>query len=216
MKATRWLRRVALTASTVALLGCASLLPKATPPPAFYALGSAQEIAAPAQSGAATGPTLIVGPPRAASGFDSAQMIYIRQPHRLERFADSEWVDTPARMAHSLIVAALAPGTHWRVVVSGSSAAAGDLRLDTELIRLQHDFTRSPSRVRLTLRATLVDTASRRVLAWREIDAGAVAPSEDAYGGVLAAQRAMQAALISLRDFCEETAVHWKSAPPSR
>ncbi|MGG2343650.1 ABC-type transport auxiliary lipoprotein family protein, partial [Aeromonas veronii] len=87
-----------------------------------------------------------------------------------EYFAHSEWIDTPARMIAPGIVAALEGTGAFRAVVLAPSAAAGDLRLDVEIIRLQQEFDRSPSRTRFTLRAYLVDSDSRQVLAWREFD----------------------------------------------
>jgi cholesterol transport system auxiliary component len=83
-------------------------------------------------------------------------------------------------------------------------AASGDLRLDTMIVRLQHEFQSQPSRVRFTLRATLVDDKTRRVLAWREFEATAPARTEDAYGGVLAANQAVQAVLVELSAFCAQ------------
>lgn len=201
--------------------GCAGLLPKAPPPPSFYALDGfatstspKRAVPAPGARPLNLGPTLIVNPPHAAAGFDSARLIYVRQAHHLQYFAHSEWVDTPARMAAPLIVAALQRSTRLSAVLLTPSSAHGDLRLDTEILRLQHDFTASPSRVRLSLRVTLVDNATRRVLAWRELDHMSVAPSEDAYGGVVAANVAWQAALADLVNFAEEAASRWQPPPP--
>jgi cholesterol transport system auxiliary component len=149
---------------------------------------------------------LIINPPHAAPGFDSPRIIYVRETHKLEYFAHSEWVDPPARMLAPLLVAAVENTGAFRAVVLTPSAAAGDLRLDTEIIRLQHEFQTQPSRVRFTLRAYLVDDKTRRVLAWREFDAAVPAASEDPYGGVVAANRAVQTVLENLSAFCAEAA----------
>jgi len=159
-----------------------------------------------------TAPTLIVNPPHAASGFDSQRIIYVRGAHQLEYFAHSEWVDTPARMLAPLVVTAVENSGAFRAVVLTPSAAAGDLRLDTEIVRLQHDFGSQPSRVRFTLRAYIVDNTTRRVLAWREFDETVATASEDPYGGVVAANRAAQTVLDQLASFCAEAAVNWQ--PP--
>ena len=53
--------------------------------------------------------------------------------------------------------------------------------------------------------------ATRQVLAWREFDSVVPSSSEDPYGGVLAANLAVQKALESLAAFCAETA---RSARP--
>ena len=122
----------------------------------------------------------------------------------MEYFARSEWIDTPARMLAPLIVAAIQSSSAFRAVAPTSSAARGEFRLDTEILRLQHDFGASPSRVRFTLRAYLIETDSNRVVAWRDLDATAVAASEDPLGGVAAANRAVQEVLEALAGFCAE------------
>lgn len=191
-----------------ALLGCSALSPAAAPPTAFYSLDSSVAVAPklpPAMAmPALTAPTLLLSSPHAAAGFDGAHIIYVRVPHQINYFAHSEWVDPPARMIAPLLLAAIEKTGSFRAVVLRPGAAAGELRLDTEIIRLQHEFLSRPSRVRFTLRATLVDDKTRRVLAGREFEAIALASSEDAYGGVLAANRAVQTVLENLSQFLTE------------
>jgi cholesterol transport system auxiliary component len=185
-----------------ALGACGFLNPTATPHPAFYSLDGmpgAASTAAPAGA-----PTLVVNPPHAAAGFDSQRIIYVREAHRLEYFANSEWVDPPARMLAPLLATAAERSGAFGAVVMTPTAATGELRLETEIVRLQHEFHARPSRVRFTLRAYLVDDKTRRVLAWREFEAAAPAASEDPYGGVVAANRAVQAVLAQLSAFCAE------------
>jgi cholesterol transport system auxiliary component len=193
----------------LALCACGVLSPSSTPHPAFYSLDRARGVAPAAAPAAA--PTLIVNPPHAAAGFDSQRIIYVREAHKLEYFAHSEWVDTPPRMLAPLIVAAVENTGAFRAVVPTPSAAVGDLRLDTEIVRLQHDFGSRPSRVRFTLRAYIVDNTTRRVLAWREFDETAAAASEDPYGGVVAANRAVQTVLEHLASFCSNAAGNWQA-----
>ena len=206
--------RLCAAALSVALAGGCGAFGPTTPQPSFYSLDSARiESRAPMRSPATvsqTAPTLIVNPPHAATGYDSQRIIYVRKAHQLEYFAHNEWVDTPARMVAPLIVAAVENSGTFRAVVLTPSAAAGDLRLDAEIMRLQHDFGSQPSRVQFTLRAYIVDNTTRRVLAWREFDETVAAASEDPYGGVVAANRAVQAVLEQLAGFCTEAARNWQ------
>lgn len=193
---------------------CSAWRPTESAPPTFYSLdGARAQSEAPETPRAAkltAAPTLIVNPPRAAAGFNSQRMVYVRTAHQLEYYAHSEWIDSPARMMAPLIVAAIEAGGAFRAVVQTPSVAAGELRLDTEIIRLQHELSGAPSRVRLTLRAYLVDNTTRRVLAWREFEQSVAVASEDPYGAVVAANRATQAALQQLAQFCAETAGAWQ------
>ena len=209
--------RLCLVVPLLALLGgCSALSPTATPQPFFYSLDNVRLEAPVTTKTTATQsvsrPTLIVNPPHAASGFDSKHIIYIRKAHTLEYYAHSEWNDTPARMIAPLIVAAVENSGAFRAVVRTPSAAAGDLRLDTEIIRLQLDTVSTPSQVRFTLRAYLVNNSSRDVLAWREFDETVAVTSEDPYGSVVAANHAVQNALGKLAGFCAEATALWPSA----
>ena len=202
----RWGCLIAAGLCVLALGGCSVLKPTNTPPPTFYALDDTRAKAATMPAPAPTAPTLIVGPSRAAAGFDSQRIIYVREPHKLEYFAHSEWVDPPTRMLGPLMVGAIERSGAFRAVVLTPASAAGDMRLDTEIVRLQHEFQTQPSQVRFTLRATLVDDRTRRVIAWREIDSAVPASSDDPYGGVVAANLAVQAVLEKLAAFCAAAA----------
>lgn len=204
----RRLGAAALALVTLPLIsGCELLRPSVSAHPKFYALSNARDAtsAAPAALLAApAAPTLIVSPPHAAAGFDSQRMMYQRQADQLEYFAHNEWIDTPARMLAPLIVHAVERSGAFRAVAQTPSVAAGEIRLDTEILRLQHEFLNTPSRVRFTLRAYLVDSRTRRVIATREFDTTVTAASEDPHGGVVAANRAVQTALENLATFCAE------------
>lgn len=208
----RFARQSRLCAAALLLAltsACGALNPTTTPQPSFYSLDNAgidAHSASPVPSiTSLTAPTLIVNPPHAASGITSPRIIYVRTAHKLEYFAHSEWVDPPARMLAPLIVAALEKSGAFRAVVLTPSAAVGDLRLDTEIVRLQHEFYNQPSRVRFTLRAYLVENKTRHVLAWREFDVTVPSASEDPYGGVVAANHAVQTVLQHLSAFCIES-----------
>ena len=189
--------------------GCSALRPAAVDQPYFYSLDA--KAPASASKPSSTAPTLIVNPPHSAPGFSSQRIVYVREMHQLEYYAHSEWIDSPARMLAPLIADAIGNSGAFRAVVRTPSAADGDLRLDTEIVRLQHELTVRPGRVRFTLRATLVDNTTREVLAWHEFDESAPAASETPYGGVLAANQAVQTVLEQLAGWCAEMAGRWKA-----
>lgn len=210
----RRLARAAATSLLAALLStaCSSWIPAKPAAPTFYALDGGPAAPAPAGRGEAT---LIVQPTHAAAGYDSARIVYRREPHSPATYTQSEWVDSPARMLTPLIVASLqARPDAFRAVLTAPSAALTDLRLDTDIVRLQQEFDgqAAGSRVRFTLRATLTHTATRRVVASRVFDETAPAPSDDARGGVAAANQAVQAALAKLGGFCAEAAAGQRQA----
>lgn len=205
----------AAVSCTVLAAGCGSLLPKQAAPALTYTLeGEPRASAAVARLAVASAPgampTLIVSSPRAAPGYDGPQMVYVRVAYQLEHFARSEWADTPARMLAPLIVAALETTAGLRAVGPASGGVEADLRLDTEVLQLQQEFGGGPSRVRFALRATLFDKLSRQVISSQVFDETVTSASEDAYGGVVAANRAVQGVLEQLSRHCALAAESWR------
>lgn len=214
--APRGMRRAVLGAAfgtaLLTLTACSVLRPAATQPPVLYLLVDAPPgpMAAPKPTSVSAGtaptlPTLLVNPVQAASGFDSQRLVYLRDDHQLTYFAHSEWADPPARMLGPLLVAAIGQTGAFGSVVLSPASVAGDVRLTTQIIRLQHNFQTQPSRVQFTLRAYLTNETTRKVLAWREFSAEAPAASENAQGGVAAANVAVQDVLAQLAQFLATT-----------
>ncbi|MBC7708862.1 MAG: membrane integrity-associated transporter subunit PqiC [Rhizobacter sp.] len=198
------------------LSGCASLLPKPVAAPTLYILeakaapATALPSNAPAQATARV--TLVVNTPRADAGFDSPHMMYVREPYKLEYFVHSEWVDTPSRMLLPMIVLSVGKAGAFKTVVPATIAATGELTLDAEIVRLQQDFSVKPSRVVFTVRVYVLDTQTRKTIAWRELEAVVAATSDDPAGGVVAANRAVQIALQQVADFCVEAEKLWQAS----
>jgi cholesterol transport system auxiliary component len=196
-------RRVWMPLLASSLAGCGGLLPKPPAPPSRYALDDGAAV----QSGptaAAGAPVLLVAQARAAAGFDTAQMRHLGATMALQAYTQSEWVAPPAEMLAPLLVQALQRSGAFRAVLLAPSSARADLRLETELIRLQQDFRRRPSELQLTLRVLLIDLGTRRALGTRSFEQRLPAVSEDALGGVLAARQASSQVLRELADFCAE------------
>lgn len=206
---TTWHGHLAALAPTAAILalavgGCTAL-PPLPPPDNLYVLEATTSPVTPKAS-ARRDAVLAVSPPRARAGFDTAQMIWVRQVHGLETYAHNRWADTPAHMLAPLIKQTLERSGAFRAVVLSPSGVSAKWHLDTEIVRLHQDFTVKPSEVRLTLGAQLIDTATQRVIASAEFDETEKCESEDAYGGVQAANRALERLLVRVAEFCAANA----------
>jgi cholesterol transport system auxiliary component len=183
----------------LALGGCATLQPSKEPPPRLYVLEAAPGGRGPGATAGA--PAILVAEPRARAGYDTPAMIYRRRPHEVESYAKSQWADPPARMLAPLLVQSLEAGGRFQAVPAASGVAAG-VRLDTEIEELLQDFTVHPSRIRFALRAQIVDLPARAVASTRVFEALEDAPSDDPYGGVVAANRAVAHVLGDLSEWC--------------
>lgn len=200
-----------IAASLLALGGCASsVLPVPGAAPALFTLSADGDASGtpPAAAPSRARATLVVNLPRAAPGYDTARIAYVRGPLEIEYFAHSQWVDTPPSMLAPMMVRAIERTGAFHAVLGAPTSAAGQFRLESELVRLQQDFSTRPSQVRLTLRAALVDAATRRVVTSREFDARVAAPADDPYGGAAAAQQAAGQVLAELAAFCAGAPIH--------
>jgi cholesterol transport system auxiliary component len=143
-----------------------------------------------------------VAMPHARAGYDNDLMAYTRRPKEIEYYSRNRWADTPARMLAPAIAQALEHTHGFRAVLAAPSAVPVDLRLDTELVRLQQDFSVHPSRIDMTVRVQLFGTNPARALASAQFDEVEDAASDDAYGGVGAANRALSRLVARVADFC--------------
>ena len=189
--------------------GCAMLTPSRVPEIKLYMLDGDDTPPAVAASGSLT---VTVNPPRAAAGFDSPRMVYVRAEHQLEYFAQSAWVESPADMLAPLLVRAIARQGAFRASMSPGSRARSDVQMEVEILRLQQEFDGLPSRVRFTLRVGLVASADRRVLATREFESIVASSSEDARGGVVAANLATRRVLADVANWSGTVAQQWRDS----
>ncbi len=181
----------------VLLLGGCALQPGGQTQ-ATYVLNSVGDVKPVARPGHAV---LVVMPPQAEPGFDTAGIVYTRTPLRLDYYNQSRWADTPARMLATLLVATLDKTRAFRAVVTLPSSVTADYQLDVVLLQLQQEFFHHPSEVRLALRVSLIRSATNRVMASRRFQDVEAAPSDDAYGGVQAANKALARLLGEIARF---------------
>jgi len=148
--------------------------------------------------------TLLVTLPRAQAGYDTPRMAYVQRAHALSYFAKHRWADAPSRMLATLMVQTLENSGQFHAVALAPSPASADLRLDTELVALHHDFTQQPSRAVITLRAQLIDRSTGEIVATRLFNQSEASDSETPYGGVAATNRAVKRVLVELAEFCSQ------------
>jgi cholesterol transport system auxiliary component len=161
----------------------------------------------------APGPVLLVPAPRAGPGLEGPRIAYLLRPNQLQYFSKSQWVEPPARLLGPLVIRALERTGRFQAVTALAQGTSPALRLDVELARLQQEFTSRPSRVRCTLRLQLIDLVGHRVIGTREVEAVEPAPSEDAAGGIIAANAAVRRTLAEAAEWCGEVGDRWRAEP---
>ncbi len=89
----------------------------------------------------------------------------------------------------------------FKAVVNAPFTGESQFRLDTRLIKLQHEFFCCPSKVRMIMHAVLVDNNCHQAIAERVFEVVVIAPQNNPYGGVLAANKATRILLSQVADF---------------
>ena len=154
------------------------------------------------------GPVMLVSQPQAEPGFETQRMVYIKRPYELEYYAVNQWADTPVRMFTPLMVQALNQNDAWRAVIPLPSSIRGDYRLDMHGFLLQQEFLQQPSRVRVVVRMQLVDLKESTILSTRIFEVVENATSENPYGGVQAANRAVAGLLDQIGSWLRQCVQH--------
>ena len=193
---------------------CSTLLSKQSLQMTYYSLDAAEFKLPRGESVIANYalPTLIINTPKAAAGYDTRRMMYTRAPHKLEFFAQNEWIDTPARMLQALIMTTIFNTRSFKAVLLKHDRVKSELRLDCEIVKLIQSFNVKPSQVQFVLRATIIDNVTNKVVAYREFDERVNAVLDNPNGGAIAANQAVNAALEKLALFSKDTISIWNKA----
>ncbi len=191
------------SAMVVFLSSCVSVGPKSKDVPGTYIF----EVT-PVERGQSVqlsgGPIVSVGVPRAAAGYDTGRMAYMRETGKLEYFSVHRWADTPARMLQPLLVNALEGTGSFQAVVMAPSSIKGDVRLDTELVRLRQIFLSADrSQVQLTLRFQLI--AGGKVLGTYLFERSMETSSPTPQGGAATVNRLLEEFLAEATLFTKQT-----------
>ena len=147
---------------------------------------------------------LLISQPKARAGYETARMAYLLRPHEVSYYALNQWADTPARMFAALLTQTMKKTGLWRAIVQAPSAVKADYRLDCDNLALEQQFFSRPSRMRVAMRALLIDNKRQNVIGGRDFEVFETAPSEDAYGGVLAANRAAAELLEQIAEWVRQ------------
>lgn len=201
------MRRLSASLLMLGLAGCALLPDQASREPiqAYVLTGRNTRILSPVQE---RGPRVRVSLPQAWPGYDSPRIAYVKRPYEVNYYAYSEWADTPSRLIEPLLIRALEGSGRFSVVLSESSRAVADLRLDTEIISFHHEYLNHLSQGRVVLRAQLIDLAKGDVLGTRTFQAVTPAVSEGPYSGVKAISESLERVLNEIVAFCIKAALN--------
>jgi len=193
-----------LVCALLVLVSACALGPVETSAPRTYFLNPEISWKNPRAAGARTrAAVLLITQPRAQAGFDTARMAYLLRPYEVNYYAFNQWVDTPARLLHRIMVENLDKSGLWSAVLQIPSALQAQYRLDCNDLILEQQFFSRPSRARLALRAQIVETISQKLLASRYFEYLEDAPTDDAYGGVLAANHAAVKLITEMADWLD-------------
>jgi len=189
----------------ITFLGC-TLGPRPTGVEHTYSLSPAiAPEKAHRQTETAPAGTLMVTLPKAQPGFDTPRMVYSLRPHEITYYASNRWADTPARMLMGPLLRTLEQSGLWRHVVQMPTPARADYRLDCHNLSLEQQFSSNSSRVRLALRAQIIDLKLQTVIGSRDFEVFEGAPTDNPYGGVIAANRAAAKLLEEIVSWLDST-----------
>lgn len=187
------MHRVLMIAVLLVLAGC-SFGPVATPTINTYSLEAPSAVS---KASKRHDQTLLVLPTAVAPGLQTRRMLYVTKPHQINAFAQNQWQAPPAAMINNALVQVLRASHAYHAVVTPPFSGESQLRLQTKLIELEQNFMVQPSQVSLVVAAQMIDRTNKVITSVQYAQQTA-APEETPYGGVIAANQALQIVLAKL------------------
>jgi len=198
--------RLRLLFALLALLGACALRPSETFAPNTYFLNpelSWKNLRP--STGRNARAFLLITLPTAQPGFETQRMAYLLRPYEIHYYGYNQWADTPARMLQGVMVKGFDQSGLWAAVLETPGTVRADYRLASEDLVLEQQFFSNPSRIRLSLRARLIDLKAQKIIDARHFEIFQPAPSDDPYGGVIAANQAAAQLIAEMIDWLEKS-----------
>lgn len=134
-------------------------------------------------------------------GFNTNKMLYVNIPYKLKAFANNAWVAPPAAMLLPMLVSSLQQTHHYKAVMTAPYAGVANEVLLVRLRKLQQEFLRPTSQERLELSVTVLNGKTNTVIKNKTFVSVVTAPTNDPYGGVLAANKAAQSLMEQIAHY---------------
>ena len=177
--------------------GCSVLSPVAVKPTNKYLIDKT-----PCISIQKTHPyTLLISLPNTRPIFNTVQMAYSTKPFQIAYFSQNEWAETPSHMLQPLLVQTLAHNRYFQAVTMPSSGGLYDYMLNTDILEFKQDYTSRIPVFVFVLRAQLLQTSTGKIVKAQIFCERIPLPQCSPYGGVLAANRAMENILMQITQF---------------
>lgn len=149
--------------------------------------------------------TILVSKPLAASGYTTSDMRYVVKSYELSSFAKNSWVAPPADMLETMLIESLQNSGYFYGVVRAPFAGTTAYRLDTQLLSLRQNFLKRPSRIDLAIKAELVNETTKKIVRSKRFVTHVNALEDTPYGGVMAANRAMNNLMVQIVRFATDS-----------
>ncbi|HET6655504.1 MAG TPA: ABC-type transport auxiliary lipoprotein family protein [Gammaproteobacteria bacterium] len=167
-----------------------------------------EQVAAPAEAGAANGPILRIAEINAPHWLDTTNLYYrlaYRNDAKISAYSRSDWVAPPTVLLGGVLQTTLAHSGRWKAILGPSDVTQADVALRVELNDFEQTFTSAgQSAGVLDATVTIVSSEGNRILAQRHFHIEKPAPSADAAGGVKALSEASRAFATKVRDWLGE------------
>lgn len=181
------------------LSACSVYSPIKTEPTAYYVINSLPNMMSQKN---AKRINLLVTKPEANTIYNTVEIAYSTRPYQIAYFVKNRWAETPTQMLQPLIIAALQKTQYFNNLSANGTATQYDFILNTQLVELQQDYSHTPYRVHLVMRAEIIKTGSQQLVAIKDFAIAVPIQRNTPYGGVIATNKATALLLEQLTHFC--------------
>src|SRR3989338_8364999 len=146
--------------------------------------------------------SIYLAPMEVYPGIASSDMKYLIKPYQANYFSKNDWVSPPATQLHYLLMTDLQRMFSY---VSDTRIENVDVILKTTLIKFEQVFDprSKKSYFQVCLFAEVINPKIQRVIQSKTFEITETAPTADPYGGVLAANKAVEQLLNGIERLLE-------------
>ncbi len=140
---------------------------------------------------ARSGSVLIIPAPQVDKGLQSNDMLYSMKEFQINAYTYSKWTSAPSSLLHKILLDSFNRSGIYKAVISSSYSKAANWKLEIRILDWHQSFLCHPSKIVVSYIANIYDIRRQKIVASRVFETSIRTRSEDAYGGVVAMNYAM-------------------------
>lgn len=144
---------------------------------------------------------LAIDTPQTERGLQSNSMLYSEREFQINAYLFNKWSASPPSLLQELLLESFSRSGAFKAVVTSKYASSANWVLKMHILRWHQSFLEKPSQIEVAFVINVYDQKKAKIVASKMFEKAISCETDDAYGGVVAMNDAMEDLIPRVHSF---------------